>query len=96
MKSLSLYRTSATQNSESLIIKYSCAEIVMSKEKKSGEVSFLLGDTNGEEVEEGTSPEDDPQSGPLEDHHEERHDSVPSMISASSSREDSGQEPKLK
>lgn len=68
----------------------------MSKEKKSGEVSFLLGDTNGEEVEEGTSPEDNPLSEALEDHHEERHDSVPSMVSASSSREDCIQEPKLK
>lgn len=68
----------------------------MSKEKKSEEVSFLLGDTNGEEVVEGTSLEDDPLSGALEDHHEERHDSVPSMVSSSSSREDCTQEPKLK
>lgn len=68
----------------------------MSKEKKSGEVSFLLGDINGEEVEEGISLEDDLQSGLFEDYYEERYDSVFLMISVSFFREDSSQELKFK
>ncbi|XP_062596285.1 acetyl-CoA carboxylase 1-like isoform X10 [Saccostrea cucullata] len=60
----------------------------MSKEKKNGEVSFLLGDNEGEE-----DTTDSPEV-PHDDHHEERKDSVPSLIH-SSSKEDTT-EPKLK
>ena len=70
----------------------------MSKEKKKNtEVSFTLGGNNGEdEGLQAVSGTVEPPEGPHDDHHEERKDSVPSLISSSSSSDNCTLEPKLK
>ncbi|XP_078337630.1 acetyl-CoA carboxylase-like isoform X9 [Crassostrea virginica] len=69
----------------------------MSKEKKKNtEVSFTLGGNNGEdEGLQAVSGTVEPPEGPHDDHHEERKDSVPSLISSSSSSDNCTLEPKL-
>ena len=70
----------------------------MSKEKKKNvEVSFTLGGNNGEdEGLQAVSRTVEPPEGPHDDHHEERKDSVPSLINSSSSSDNCTLEPKLK